>query len=145
MRAEKCGKTSGSRYADPRLKKKASAVAELLKELYPDARCSLEYNDDPWRLLVMARLSAQCTDERVNIVSRELFQAYPTALAMSGAPLEDVERLVRPCGLYRTKAKLILIQIIRIMLTYIRRLTKWLISVAQPGKTKLILRPSLYV
>ena len=108
MKAEKCGKTSGSRYADPRLKKKASAVAELLKELYPDARCSLEYNDDPWRLLVMARLSAQCTDERVNIVSRELFQAYPTALAMSGAPLEDVERLVRPCGLYRTKAKSII-------------------------------------
>ena len=81
----------------------ASAVA-LLKKRYPDAACSLEYGGEPWRLLVMGRLSAQCTDARVNIVCRELFEKFPTARALADGELSDIENIVRPCGLFRTKA-----------------------------------------
>ncbi|MBE6598144.1 MAG: endonuclease III [Ruminococcaceae bacterium] len=80
------------------------AVNEVLKELYPEALCSLKYDGDPWRLLVMARLSAQCTDERVNIVSVDLFRRYPTPWEMADADFEELCGLVRSCGLYRTKA-----------------------------------------
>ncbi len=80
------------------------AIHEVLKTLYPDAVCSLEYAGDPWRLLVMARLSAQCTDERVNIVSVDLFRRYPTVYDMAEADFEELCGLVRSCGLYRTKA-----------------------------------------
>ena len=66
-------------------KARCAAVSETLKRLYPDALCSLSYEGDPWRLLVMARLSAQCTDERVNIVSVDLFRRYPTAADMADA------------------------------------------------------------
>ncbi|MBR6427584.1 MAG: endonuclease III [Clostridia bacterium] len=76
-----------------------------LKRKYPRAVCALEHGGDPWRLLVMARLSAQCTDARVNIVSQELFQKYRGAREMAGANLSDVEKIVRPCGLHRTKAR----------------------------------------
>ncbi|MBO4769945.1 MAG: endonuclease III [Clostridia bacterium] len=76
-----------------------------LKKKYPCAVCALEHGGDPWRLLVMARLSAQCTDERVNTVSRELFQKYRDAREMAAAELTDVEKIVRPCGLHRTKAR----------------------------------------
>ena len=78
---------------------------EELKKLYPDAQCSLESGGDPWRLLVMARLSAQCTDERVNIVCRDLFRELPTANAMAEASIEQIEGLIKSCGLYRGKAK----------------------------------------
>ena len=84
---------------------RAAAIVERLKQRYPSAECALEYKGEPWRLLVMGRLSAQCTDARVNIVCRELFDAYPTPEALAAAPIEDVERIVRPCGLYRTKAQ----------------------------------------
>ena len=85
---------------------KMAQVVEALKELYPSAECALEWGgSDPWRLLVMGRLSAQCTDKRVNIVCADLFLAYPTAEAMAAANITDVEELVKPCGLYRTKAK----------------------------------------
>ena len=80
-------------------------IADGLALIYPDAVCALEYGGEPWRLLVMARLSAQCTDARVNIVCRDLFAEYPTLGAMADAPLERMEELVRPCGLFRTKAK----------------------------------------
>ena len=60
-------------------------ISEILKDLYPDAVCSLEYDGDPWRLLAAARLSAQCTDERVNIVCVPLFLKYPTAKDMAEA------------------------------------------------------------
>ena len=80
-------------------------IIELLKFLYPDALCSLEFAGDPWRLLVMARLSAQCTDERVNIVSVPLFEKFPTVYDMANAEISDVEEIVRPCGLYHTKAQ----------------------------------------
>ena len=82
-----------------------SSIVEKLKEIYPDAECALEYGGDAWRLLVMARLSAQCTDARVNIVSRELFKSFPTAEAMANAPLSEIEEIIKPCGLYRMKAK----------------------------------------
>ena len=78
---------------------------ERLAERYPSAECALEYGGDPWRLLVMARLSAQCTDARVNIVSRELFEKYPNAEALAAANVSEVEDIVRPCGLYRMKAE----------------------------------------
>lgn len=88
-----------------RLLTKGAAAVEILRGLYPDAECSLESGGDPWRLLVMARLSAQCTDERVNIVCRDLFREIPDARAMANAPLAQIEELIRPCGLFRTKAK----------------------------------------
>ena len=80
-------------------------IIEELKKLYPDALCSLEYGEDAWRLLVAARLSAQCTDERVNIVCRPLFEAYPDAKSMAEADIGEVERIIKPCGLYHTKAE----------------------------------------
>lgn len=82
-----------------------SEVAKILERQYPDAKCSLEFGGDGWRLLVMGRLSAQCTDERVNIVCRDLFARYPTARDMAYAELSELEELVRPCGLFHTKAQ----------------------------------------
>ena len=79
-------------------------IVERLKLVYPEATCALEAGGSPWRLLVMARLSAQCTDARVNIVCRELFRVYPTLDALADAPLQSIEDIVRPCGLFRTKA-----------------------------------------
>lgn len=85
-------------------KQKMKAVIELLgKNVRND--CALEFEGDPWKLAVMARLSAQCKDERVNLVCRELFKRYPTAEAMAEAEIEELTELVRPCGLYRVKAQ----------------------------------------
>lgn len=80
------------------------SVSAVLAELYPDHECALEYGGIPWRLVVMARLSAQCTDARVNIVCRELFEKYPTVESLAYANIADVENIVKPCGLYRMKA-----------------------------------------
>ena len=80
-------------------------IVSALKKMYPEAICALEAGGDPFKLLVMGRLSAQCTDARVNIVCRELFARYPTAKELAMADLSDVERIVRPCGLYHTKAQ----------------------------------------
>jgi endonuclease-3 len=82
-----------------------TAVIERLGEVYPDAPCALEYEGDAWRLLVMARLSAQCTDARVNLVCKELFAKYPNCEAMAEGDLSDIERIVKPCGLYKMKAE----------------------------------------
>ena len=79
------------------------AVARL-KVLYPDAQCTLDADRDPWKLLVMGRLSAQCTDARVNIVCKDLFARFPTPESMAYADLSEIEALVRPCGFYRAKA-----------------------------------------
>ena len=79
-------------------------IHSILKSLYPDALCSLEYGGDPWRLLIAARLSAQCTDERVNIVCGPLFRKYPDVAAMAEADPAEAEEIIRPCGLFRTKA-----------------------------------------
>ena len=86
-------------------KARAAEIAGALERVYPDAACALEYESDPFRLLVMARLSAQCTDKRVNQVSKDLFAALPDAAAFAAAPLETIEALVKPCGLYHTKAQ----------------------------------------
>lgn len=76
-----------------------------LKEIYPVALCALESGGDPWRLLVMGRLSAQCTDARVNEVCRQLFREIPDIDAMANAELSQIERLIFSCGLYKTKAQ----------------------------------------
>lgn len=86
-------------------RERMARIVAALEEIYPDAACALEYGGEPWRLLVMARLSAQCTDARVNLVSRELFARFPTVDALADAPLSDIEDVIRPCGLFRTKAE----------------------------------------
>lgn len=85
-------------------KKRLSEIVERLKQIYPEAECALHYDGDPWKLLVMGRLSAQCTDARVNIVCEELFEKFPTAEAMANGNLSEIEEIVKPCGLYRMKA-----------------------------------------
>lgn len=86
-------------------KENAAALVARLKEIYPEAVCALRYEGDPWRLLVMGRLSAQCTDARVNVVCESLFEKFPNAAAMAAAKPEEVEALIFSCGLYRTKAR----------------------------------------
>lgn len=86
-------------------KKKAELITETLYRIYPEAECSLAFDGDPFRLLVMSRLSAQCTDARVNIVSEELFRVFPDVHAMAAASYEQIEDIIKPCGLFRTKAK----------------------------------------
>lgn len=83
---------------------RAEAVVCALETLYPSAECALQYNGDPWRLLVMGRLSAQCTDARVNIVCETLFSVYPDVYAMAEADLPTLEKLVFSCGVYKVKA-----------------------------------------
>ena len=85
-------------------KKRLSEIVERLKEIYPNAECALNYGGDPWKLLVMGRLSAQCTDARVNIVCEELFRRFPTPLDMAEGDISEIEEIVKPCGLYRMKA-----------------------------------------
>ncbi len=79
-------------------------AVEALEKLYPDAICSLNYTD-AFQLLIATRLSAQCTDARVNMVTPALFAEFPDAFAMANAKLERVEELIKTCGLYKTKAK----------------------------------------
>ena len=86
-------------------KQRGADIVDALKKIYPASECALEYEGEPWKLLVMGRLSAQCTDARVNIVCRELFRVFPTAQAIAEGDLSEIERIVRPCGLYRTKAE----------------------------------------
>ena len=82
-----------------------SLIVEKMKEIYPDATCALHWEGEPWKLLVMGMLSAQCTDARVNLVCEQLFRAYPTARDLAEAPIEEIEGYIRSCGLYHTKAK----------------------------------------
>ena len=86
-------------------KERIAAISRELALLYPDALCALEWGGDPWKLLIMGRLSAQCTDARVNVVCRELFSRFPTASALAEGDLCEIEEIVRPCGLFRVKAK----------------------------------------
>ena len=86
-------------------KQRGAEIVAALKKIYPASECALEYEGEPWKLLVMGRLSAQCTDARVNIVCRELFRVFPSAQAMADGDLSQIEQIVRPCGLYRTKAE----------------------------------------
>lgn len=85
-------------------KQRAALCVAALKEEYPDALCSLEYTD-PLQLLIATRLSAQCTDARVNQVTPALFEAYPTLDAFCDAKVEDVEGYIHSCGFFRAKAR----------------------------------------
>lgn len=82
----------------------AMKAVEALKKLYPDAICSLTA-ENPFELLVATRLSAQCTDARVNLVTPELFSKYPTIEAFAAADVSDVEKIIHSCGFFRQKAK----------------------------------------
>lgn len=88
--------------------RKRRVMAEIVAELegiYPDSSCALEYGGEPWRLMVMARLSAQCTDARVNEVCRVLFERFPTLDSLADAPLAEIADIVRPCGLWQKKSE----------------------------------------
>lgn len=85
-------------------KKLALEVIERLKKEYPDSDCTLDY-DEAWKLLVSVRLAAQCTDARVNIVVKDLFAKYPDVNALADAPVEEIEKIVHPCGLGNSKAR----------------------------------------
>ena len=87
-----------------RKKERVLASVEALEKLYPDAICSLEYKD-PFQLLIATRLSAQCTDKRVNMVTPDLFREFPTAEKMASGDINLVEELIKTCGLYKTKAQ----------------------------------------
>ena len=85
-------------------KQRAVLAVEALKKEYPDAICSLTYTE-PLQLLIATRLSAQCTDARVNMVTPALFERFPTLNAFCDGPVEDIEEIIRSCGLYKTKAR----------------------------------------
>ena len=82
----------------------AYEVISRLKKEYPDADCTLDY-DDAWKLLVSVRLAAQCTDARVNIVVEKLYEKFPDVDALAEAPVEEIEAIVKPCGLGHSKAR----------------------------------------
>ena len=86
------------------MKKQVRGIIDALNEKYPDAICALHYQKD-YELMIAVRLSAQCTDARVNLVTPALFAAYPTLEAMAAADITDVENYIHSCGFYRQKAK----------------------------------------
>lgn len=85
-------------------KELALEVIKRLKTAYPDADCTLDY-DQAWKLLVSVRLAAQCTDARVNVVVQDLFARYPSVKALASAAPEEIEAIVKPCGLSKSKAR----------------------------------------
>ena len=82
----------------------ALEVIDRLKKEYPDVGCTLDYNE-AWKLLVSVRLAAQCTDARVNVVVQDLYKKYPDVNALAQAQPEEIEEIVRPCGLGKSKAR----------------------------------------
>lgn len=82
----------------------ALEIIKRLKEEYPDAGCTLDY-DHAWKLLVSVRLAAQCTDARVNVVVEDLYKKFPDVDALAAAEVDEIEEIVRPCGLGRSKAR----------------------------------------
>ena len=87
-------------------KQKAVLAVDALEQEYPDAKCSLEYDPQKaYELLISTRLSAQCTDARVNIVTKELYKKYTSLQDFANAPLEEMEQMVKTCGLFKTKAR----------------------------------------
>lgn len=86
------------------MEEKVRSIIERLKQRYSDAECALHYDKD-YELMIAVRLSAQCTDARVNLVTPALFAAYPTLEAMAAAPIEHVEELIHSCGFYKHKAR----------------------------------------
>ena len=86
------------------MEEKVSSIIEILRAKYPDPVCALHYEKD-YELMIAVRLSAQCTDARVNLITPALFAAYPTLEAMAAAPIEHIEKLVHSCGFYKHKAR----------------------------------------
>ena len=86
------------------MKEKVLSIISALKQQYPEALCALQYDKD-YELMIAVRLSAQCTDARVNLVTPALFAAYPTLESLAAAQIEDIERYIHSCGFYRQKAK----------------------------------------
>ena len=112
--AKKANQSSRSRTGESALARRGdlapervAAILKGLDEAYPDVECALSHRS-PWELLVATILSAQCTDVRVNMVTPELFQRFPTPTAMAKATLPELEELVRTTGFFRNKAKSIL-------------------------------------
>ena len=91
-------------YTEEKKQELALEIIQRLKEEYPDAGCTLDY-DQAWKLLVSVRLAAQCTDARVNVVVEDLYKKYPDVQALAQAEPEDIETIVRPCGLGKSKAR----------------------------------------
>ena len=85
-------------------KRLALEIIDRLRNEYPDAECSLDYNE-AWKLLVSVRLAAQCTDARVNVVVEKLYEKFPDVNALANAEVDEIEEIVRPCGLGRSKAR----------------------------------------
>ena len=85
-------------------KKDTLEILKLLKKQYPEATCSLDFHS-PFQMVIAVMLSAQCTDERVNKTTPELFKKYPDAKAMAKADINDLENIIHPCGFYKNKAK----------------------------------------
>ena len=99
------------------MKEKVSSIIQILKNRYINAPCALQYNKD-YELLIAVRLSAQCTDARVNLVTPNLFAAYPSLEAMANADISDVEQLIHSCGFYKHKARDIVLACQMLLLKY---------------------------
>ena len=85
-------------------KNKAYLIYQTLHEAYPNSKCSLDFQT-PFEMLIAVCLSAQCTDARVNIVTKDLFKKYHTPKDFADAPLSDIEKMIHSCGFYKNKAK----------------------------------------
>ena len=99
------------------MEEKVLSIIDILKRRYPDPMCALHYEKD-YELMIAVRLSAQCTDARVNLVTPALFAAYPTLEAMASAPIEHVEELVHSCGFYKHKARDIVLACQMLLIRY---------------------------
>ncbi|MBQ7501042.1 MAG: endonuclease III [Clostridia bacterium] len=86
-------------------KEKAAKAVSILEERYPDAECALRWNGEPWKLLIMGMLSAQCTDARVNIVCEDLFKKYTSPADVANADVDEFGEDIRSCGLWRSKSR----------------------------------------
>ena len=100
-----------------KMEEKVLSIIDILKRRYPDPMCALHYEKD-YELMIAVRLSAQCTDARVNLVTPALFAAYPTLEAMAAAPIEHVEELVHSCGFYKHKARDIVLACQMLLIRY---------------------------
>ena len=105
VKSTKSTKSAKSAKPSKDLALRALRINERLKKVYPEAECALEFGGEPWKLMVMGRLSAQCTDKRVNEVSRVLFEKFPTPEALAYGDIAEIEKIVRPCGLFHVKSE----------------------------------------
>ena len=99
------------------MKNKVNHIIHTLKQIYPEALCALQYEKD-YELMIAVRLSAQCTDARVNLITPALFQKYPTLEDMAQASIQDVEELIHSCGFFRQKAKDIVVACQKLLVEY---------------------------